>query len=76
MRLFFFRIILFDSCFEDFAKFCQYWTVYSVKFQVPGVELTNHSLQVEVTQNRLQRGGIPGYITEILWKAVSQNYSW
>ena len=42
------RIILFeDSCFENFAESCQYWTVYSVKLQAPSVELTNHSLEVE-----------------------------
>ena len=45
-----------DRCFEDFAKFCQHWTVYSLKFQAPGMELTNHSLEVELTQSRPQRG--------------------
>ena len=61
------RIILFeDRCFEDFAKFCEYWTVYSVKFQAPEMELTNHSLEVELTQNRPQSVWFPGYIPEIL----------
>ena len=62
--------------FEDLAKFCQYWPVFSVKFQAPGVELTNHSLEIELTQSRPQRGCFPGYIPKILWKAVSQNYFW
>ena len=42
------RVILFeDSCFENFAKSFQNWTVDSVKLQAPGVELTNHTLEVE-----------------------------
>ena len=61
------HIILFeDSYFDNFAKSCQYWTVYSVKLQAPGVKLTKHSLEVELTQNRLQRGWFPGNIPEIL----------
>ena len=55
------RIILFeDSCFENFAKSCQHWTVYSAKLQAPGVELTNHSSELE-----LNPGNIPE-IPEIL----------
>ena len=30
------------------------------------MELTNHSLEVKVTQNRPQSGWFPEYITEIL----------
>ena len=41
-----------DSFFENFAKSGRYWTVYSVKFQAPGVELTNHNLEVELKPDR------------------------